>query len=260
MNKALLPAAAGALGAIAITTTMDATGYSMFSALPLAALVGIYWALQKFSRAEMGLVWGDRKFYAMALAYPFAVLGTIAAVAFLVGATDTGDANWKNVLINVGAGSSIGILMVLITEEGFFRGWMWASLKRAGQSDVQILIITSITFTLWHLPAISLDTGFDIPAREIPIFLINATLIGGVWGLLRMISGSVVVPAVCHAVWNALDYPLFGYGEKVGALGIEKTHIFGPEVGVLGIAINSIFAASLWFWWRTQTHASQTAL
>ena len=146
------------------------------------------------------------------------------------------------------AGSSIGILMVLITEEGFFRGWLWAALKRAGQSDRQVLLWTSIAFTLWHISAITLDTGFDIPAREIPVFLINATLIGGVFGFLRMMSGSVVVPSVCHAVWNALDYSLYGFGEKVGALGIESTHIFGPEVGILGIVVNSIFALALWFW------------
>jgi hypothetical protein len=30
-------------------------------------------------------------------------------------------------------------------------------------------------------------------------------------------------------------YPLFGFGEKAGALGIEQTHIYGPEVGLLGL-------------------------
>ncbi len=240
MNKSLLLAAAGVSVAVAITTTMDATGYAMFSALPLAPLFGIYWALQKFSREQIGLVWGNLRLHAMALAYPLAALGTITAIAYLAGAIDTSDANWKHVLINMSAGSSIGILMVMITEEGFFRGWLWAALKRGGQSDTRVLIWTTVAFVIWHLPAISLDTGFDIPANEIPIFLVNATLLGMSWGLLRMISGSILVPSVCHAVWNAIAYSLFGFGEKVGALGIESTHIFGPEVGVLGIAINTI--------------------
>jgi membrane protease YdiL (CAAX protease family) len=130
--------------------------------------------------------------------------------------------------------------MLMITEEGFFRGWLWAALKRGGQSDTWVLIWTSVAFVIWHLSAISLDTGFDIPAKEIPIFLVNATLLSVAWGLMRMISGSILVPSVCHAVWNAIDYPLFGFGEKVGALGIENTHIFGPEVGMLGIVINTI--------------------
>ena len=252
MNKSLLLAAAGVAAAIAITSTMDATGYAMFSALPLAPLAGIFWVLQKFSREQIGLIWGDLRSYAMALAYPLSVLGTITAIAYLSGAIDTSAANWKHVLLNVAAGSSIGVFMVMITEEGFFRGWLWAALKRAGQSDVQVLVWTSVAFVIWHLSAISLDTGFDIPAKEIPIFLVNATLLSIVFGFLRSISGSVLVASVCHAIWNAIDYPLFGFGEKVGALGIENTHIFGPAVGVLGIVINSIGALALWLWWRTE--------
>jgi hypothetical protein len=136
--------------------------------------------------------------------------------------------------------------MVLITEEGFFRGWLWASLKRAGRSDTYALVWTTLAFTLWHISAISLDTGFDIPAAEIPVFLVNATLVGGVFGILRMVSGSVVIPAVCHAVWNGLDYPLYGFGEKVGALGIDQTHLYGPEVGLLGILLNAAFVLLIW--------------
>jgi hypothetical protein len=74
-----------------------------------------------------------------------------------------------------------------------------------------------------------------------------------------MASGSVVVPSVCHAVWNGIDYPLYGFGEKIGALGIEQTHIYGPEVGMLGLGLNLIFAAALWFWLaksRTDTSLS----
>lgn len=254
MNNSLLFAVAGVLVAIAVTTAMDATGYAMFSALPLAPLAGIFWAVQRLSRKEVGLVWGNRRSYTIALAYPAVVLGLITIIAYVFGAVDSSDANWENVSLNIAAGSSIGVLGVLITEEGFFRGWLWGALKRAGQSDMQVLLWTSVSFTAWHISAVSLDTGFDIPAGEIPVYLVNATLIGGVFGFLRMISGSVIVPSVCHAVWNALAYPLYGFGEKTGALGIEATHLFGPEVGVLGIVINSMFAASLWYWWRTQTH------
>ena len=54
------------------------------------------------------------------------------------------------------------------------------------------------------------------------------------------------MPSVCHALWNGFDYPLFGFSEKAGALGIQQTHLFGPEVGVLGIVFNATFAAVLW--------------
>lgn len=246
MNRSLTPAIGGAATAIAITTTMDATGYSMFSALPLIGLTGLFWYLQKFSRQEIGLTWGDPKSYGWALAYPALVLGSAAAIAWFFGAVDTSEANWRNVLLNMSIGSSIGVLIVMITEEGFFRGWLWASLKRAGQSNLQVLCWTSVVFVLWHVSAISLDTGFDLFLKEIPIFLISISFLALIWGILRMVSGSVLVPAVSHAVWNAVDYPLFGFGEKVGALGITETQLFGPEVGILGIALGAAFLALIW--------------
>ena len=248
MTQTLRSAALGVAAAIAITTAMDATGYSMFSALPLFPLAGLFWYLQKFSRHDIGLVWGDLRTYVLALVYPMLVLGLIGVIAWMFGAVDTSKADWNKAFLNMALMSSAGVVMVLITEEGFFRGWLWAALSRAGQSDKQVLIWTSVAFTLWHISAISLDTGFDIPAAEIPVYLINATLIGAVFGMLRMASGSIVAPSICHTVWNGIDYPLYGFGEKVGALGIDATHIYGPEIGVLGIGVNLIFATLLWLW------------
>jgi membrane protease YdiL (CAAX protease family) len=250
MRQTTLPALAGLGAAIAITTTMDATGYAMFSALPLLPLAGLFWYLQRFSRVEFGLVAGKPSDYVAALAYPVCTLSLISLIALVSGATDSGNSDWHKALANMALMSSTGVIMTLLTEEGFFRGWLWASLKRAGHSDTKVLVLTTLAFTVWHISAISLDTGFDVPAREIPVYLINATLIGAAFGILRAASGSIVVAAVCHAVWNGLDYPLFGFGEKVGALGIEATHIFGPEVGLIGIPVNALAVLALYFWWR----------
>ena len=68
MNKKMLPSIAGTAIAILITTTMDATGYAMFSALPLFPLAGLFWYLQRFTRAEIGLVWGPPYAYGLAIA------------------------------------------------------------------------------------------------------------------------------------------------------------------------------------------------
>ena len=241
------PAIVGIIVAIAITTTMDATGYFMFSALPLFPLAGLFWTLQKFSRAEVGLVWGPPYAYGLAIAYPIVVLGLIGLIALAAGAVDTSEADCNKAFLNMALMSSTGVLMATITEEGFFRGRLWAALKRAGKSDTYVLVWTSLAFTAWHISAISLDTGFDVPANEIPIYLVNATLLGLIWGLLRQISGSVIVSAVCHSVWNGIDYPLYGFGEKVGALGIEQTHIFGPEVGVVGVGVNLVVVGALFY-------------
>ena len=246
MNKELWPALAGTSAAIVITTLMDANGLAAFSALPLMPLAALFWYLQKFSRAEMGLTWGSARGYGLAVAYPLVVLGLTALIALAAGGVDTSETDWNKTLINIGLMSTIGIVIGLVTEEGFFRGWLWAALKRAGQSDRQVLVWTSVAFTAWHVSAITLDTGFDVPAAEIPVYLVNATLLGLIWGMLRMLSGSILVASVSHALWNSIDYPLFGFGEKVGALGIQQTHIFGPEVGLVGIALNLLFAAFLY--------------
>lgn len=59
------------------------------------------------------------------------------------------------------------------------------------------------------------------------------------------ISGSVVVASVAHASWNAVAYTLYGFGKKAGALGIEQTWLFAPEIGLAGLALNAAFLAAL---------------
>ncbi len=224
---------------------MDATGYTAFSALPLFPLAALFWYLQKFSREEVGLVWGRTRFYLLATLLPLLALGGTSLIAFLTGAVDTAGVDWGKTALNIVLLSTTGVLMGLITEEGFFRGWLWAALQRAGQSDARVLVWTTASFVSLHLSAILLDTGFDVPLWQVPIYLLNATLLGLIWGAMRMASGSIVVPSVCHAIWNGLVYPLFGFGEKVGALGIQQTHWYGPEVGLIGVAVNLTAAAAL---------------
>ncbi len=243
----------GLLVAIAITSTMDATGASAFSSLPLFPLLVLFWYLQRFSAREIGFTWGESHAllsYALAILYPLAVMGAIAGIAALTGALNPAAAPhhthgvWFNLLLVVGT----TIPVALLTEEGFFRGWLWASLKRAGQRKVAILILTSVAFALWHWSSVMLPTGFNPPMSQVPIFMLNAAVLGAIWGMLRLISGSLVVASVSHGVWNGLAYVLFGFGAHVGALGISNTAVYGPEIGVLGLLLNGTFAAALWCW------------
>lgn len=252
MDRRLIRPLVGILAAIIITTTMDANGLSVFSALPLLPLGLVLWFWERFSRREMGLTWGRPRDYGLALLYPFVVIGAATGIALLAGVVDLSAADWKRFWIELLVGSSMGVLMVLLTEEGFFRGWLWASLGKAGRSQSEVLLWSSAAFCVWHVSAVSLDTGFDLPLAQIFVYLPNALLLGLIWGLLRLISGSAVVASVSHAVWNALAYGLFAYGTKVGALGIQETSIFGPEVGVVGLALNGAYAALLWLWVKGQ--------
>lgn len=247
----------GVLVAIACTTTMDACGLSAFSALPLIPLVGLFWYLERHSRQAMGFIWGRLSHYGLAALYPIAVLGLVGVVSAVAGVVDISHADWKKASLNFVIVTVSTILGAIITEEGFFRGWLFASLKRAGENPSRILLWSSIAFALWHLSAVTLDTGFDLPLTQVPVFMINAALMGAVWGLLRIISGSILVASLSHGVWNGGAYVFFGFGTKTGVLDIEDTAVFGPEVGILGLALNMAFVAALWLWWKKRTeHAA----
>lgn len=242
----------GVLVAIAVTTAMDASGLSAFSALPLFPLMGLFWYVERLSRPSVGFVWGRRSHYGLAMLHPLVVLGVVALITAVVGAANLAGTSWAKVWLNLALVGVSTILVAIVTEEGFFRGWLWASLERAGQKPSRILVWSSIAFSLWHFSAVTLKTGFDLPGSQIPVYMVNAAVMGAIWGLLRLISGSVIVASVSHGVWNGGAYVFFGFGTKVGALGVKETAVYGPEVGVLGLLLNLVFAAALWLWWKAR--------
>lgn len=241
-----LPVVLGILLAITITTAMDATGYSVFSALPLFPLLLIFWWWQGFSKAEIGIKWGSGKNHALAAAYPLLVMSPLVIAAFSFGALDVSGTDWNKFTFNLFVGAISTVIVSLVTEEGFFRGWLWAGLGNIGFREKKILVISTLAFVAWHISAVSLDTGFDLPAWQIPIYLANATLIGLSWGIMRLVSGSIVVASISHGIWNGMAYSLFGFGEKTGVLGIQESWLYGPETGLFGIVLNLVFVIVLW--------------
>ena len=53
----------------------------------------------------------------------------------------------KKEFINLIAGVIIGPLMLIITEEGFFRGWLWGAFRKAGMATSKTLFITTGLFS-----------------------------------------------------------------------------------------------------------------
>jgi membrane protease YdiL (CAAX protease family) len=236
----------GVLVAIAITTVMDATGLSVFSALPLCPLMLIFWYLEHIPRRSMGFVWGEGSHYCLAVLYPLVVLGTLVIVSAALKAVDPSHTNWEKAWLNFALILVSTILVGFLTEEGFFRGWFWASLEQFGETPRRALIWSSIAFALWHVSAVTLNTGFNPPLAQVPIYLLNAALIGAIWGFMRWISGSIIVTSVSHGLWNAGAYVFFGFGSKTGALGVKNTAFYGPEIGFLGLVANILFAILLY--------------
>ena len=236
----------GTLVAIAATAVMDAVGLSGINVLPLIPLFFGLWYLQRLSRVDIGLTWGHWRDYALAVLYPVVVLAVIGLIAWLSGAVTFAATNWPNTLAMLVVETLVTIVLALVTEEGFFRGWLWASLQRAGVTQGGVWVWTSVAFAAWHVSTALLPTAFRPPLAQVPIYIANAAVIGFIWALMRQRSGSIVVTSVSHGVWNGLVYVLFGVGPTLGALGIHNTGVFGPEAGLVGLALNLAFAVVLW--------------
>ena len=108
--------------AIAITTTMDAVGLSAFSALPLAALLALFWALERLSRREVGFVAGRVSDYGLALLYPVAVMSPIALAPPLPARVDLSRTDWQDALTNFAAITVATLVVAIVTEEGLLSG------------------------------------------------------------------------------------------------------------------------------------------
>jgi len=201
------------------------------------------------SRRAAGFQGARPRDWLLALLHPLLVIGLIGAIAFAAGAVETTRIDWLAGWRRAAIAAASTFVAVILTEEGFFRGWLWGSLDRAGVGPTRALLGSSLAFSLWHLSWVTLDRGAHLPLPQVPIFLANAALLGLALGLLRWISGSVLVSSLSHGLWNGLVYVWFGASGKVGALGITNTLLFGPEVGLLGLIANLTFGAALWRWW-----------
>jgi membrane protease YdiL (CAAX protease family) len=242
--------ALGIVAALGTNTIANAGVLPSVGALFLLPLLVIFWYVERFSRREVGFVLGRPRHYGLGLLHPVLVLSLIAFVAWISGAANIQNPDWSKVALEFVLAALVTILATIVTEDGFFRGWLWASLRRAGLTEHRVILLTGIAFGVWHLPYALLATGYDPLSAEVPLLIINASIIGIAWGLLRLNSGSVLVPAVTHGIWNGAVYVLFNYGDEIGAFGIQHTSIFGPEAGVLGLVLNLIYTLGLWLWYR----------
>lgn len=242
MNKSLKIALWASSLAILISTSMDATGLVMFSALPLIGLLLIFSWLATMGRRELGFVIGVKQEYLPALIIPVLLIALVSGLAFLTGAVNIAETDWQKTWSNIAIMGSVGILLVAITEEGFFRGLLWGLFERAGFSSFKILMLTTFLFMLWHLSAVLIATEYAPPMAQVPIYLVNGSLLGFIWGAMRQLSGSIWPSTIYHSTWNALAYEFFGFGERTGALGIVDSWLYGPEIGLAGIAVNSAVA------------------
>ena len=237
------------IGAIVISpllvlTTAQGPLYNFWLAVMMLAL----WVVQRLTKREVGIAAGDAKSYLIALAYAVGIIGCVALGAWATHLTDLKDFSASTVFRRLSLNFLVTFALALITEEGFFRGALWGSCERAGFSPAKIVLWTSLAFGMWHFAVPIVDPDFAQPLRKVPQYVIGSTAFGIAMGLLRLRSGSIIVPSFCHASWNASVYTFFGAGEKMGQLGISDPSIWDPERGYAGLIL-AVLVAGLW-WWR----------
>jgi membrane protease YdiL (CAAX protease family) len=261
MKKSFIAALFGTVLAIGITGTLVASGQSgLNTVLPLLPLLLVFWGLTRYPRRAVGFALGKPKDYLLAVLYPVSVIGALSAVAFASGAVDVSKTQWPQALQQMAVIAAFTFVVAIVTEEGFFRGWLWAALQDAGLTRIKTLLFTSTAFALWHAPEVTLSKEFALPAAQIPVLLVNAVVVGAVWGLMREASGSVIVASLSHGLWNAGAYALFGDGAAAGALGIKETAILGPEHGLLGLGLNLCALIVLWRYCSARSGKAGAAL
>jgi membrane protease YdiL (CAAX protease family) len=237
---------AASLAAVILTPILEVTIHEAMGLLLILVMIVVLWALTRLTRREMGLAWGRPSHYALAILHPIVAMGVLVVAAWAMKHVDVSNASFGETARQwlIMTGSTLG--GVLLTEEGFFRGWLWGSLERARQRPVRVLLWTTTVFTLWHIPAATLEPSFRLPAAIVPVYLCNVVCLGLIWGMMRLMSGSIVITSISHALWNGFAYVLFGYSHKTGDLGIDAYNVFGPERGFAGLLINAVTVVLLW--------------
>ncbi|MBL8645451.1 MAG: CPBP family intramembrane metalloprotease, partial [Rhodospirillaceae bacterium] len=224
------------------------TGQSILYNLWLVALMIAVWVRMKLTRREVGLVLGDGPSYAVALLYVVVPIGIVALGAWAAGLIDLKDYSTTTAVRRVVLNALVTFALTMLSEDGLFRGALWGACERSGFSPAKTVIWTSVAFGLWHLAVPFIEADFNQPLIKVPQYVIGSTAFGFAMGLLRLRSGSIVVPSACHGLWNATVYTFFGYGPKSGLLGIPDPSVWDPERGYIGLALVIIAAGLMWVW------------
>jgi len=225
------------------------TGATIWYTLAISPLLIALWVGSRLSPPALGLRMGTPGAYLLALSYPVGVMGVTVGLTAIFGAIHVPVLPAPKIAFAMLQMVVVTFCLALMTEEGFFRGWLWGMLERAGRGRASVLLITSSAFCIWHL-AIHLVMprgGLSLPG--LPAYLGNIFLLGINLGQLRMVSGSILAPALGHALWNALQYILFGFAAQTGVLSLSSTGLWDPERGLSGLFLNGLFAWAVWVRW-----------
>lgn len=99
---------------------------------------------------------------------------------------------------------ALAVVLAPLSEELFFRGWLWEALRQRGHAIITTACLTALPWLLLH--------GLDAPQRI--VFLIPAAV---VFSLARQQGGSVLASLVVHVTNNTAAVSMEAIAVLVGS-------------------------------------------
>ncbi len=143
-------------------------------------------------------------YIALALLLPISVI--VFYLFAFKGSFITGDNSTANILNTLSAGIAFTGIAAGFVEEMVFRGMILNLLKKRWNTPIAV-ILPSVIFGLLHLPG----EGYGIISSLLVIFA--GTIVGIMFSLIAIESGSVWNSGIVHALWNIL---ISGGGLTIG--------------------------------------------
>lgn len=246
----LAQTAAAALGSgVLLITHLPALGNAAAGVLyPVLAMAG-FWALCRFGLREplsafrIGPVRLEPVWCTAAVLMPALVCGAYLLLpgrwAEAAGRMDTASILAVGVLyVGVGTG---------IVEEAVFRGFIMTALERRWNRWAAVLL-PSVLFGALHI------IGSELDLLSMVQLVLAGTMVGVLFSLVALESGSIWNGALIHGVWNAALLALVHIGPEPDPSSLfsylpeTKNFLltggdFGVEASVISIAAYTLFAA-----------------
>lgn len=201
-GPALAEAVLGALG-----VTSPAAGEALFTLLIFGVLLaaalgaGAVWGVRPLAPGERPAAWSGA-----GLVLGLGGISAAAGYAALAGTVAPADgAGAAGAVILLGMAT---VLVQVLAEEAFFRGWLQPALVRAW-GVVPGVLVGAVAFAVLHIAG---------GARE-PVSLLNLVLGGVVFGTLALLGRGIAAPLAMHWGWNGAEQLLLGLDPNPGVGG-----------------------------------------
>jgi len=246
---------------------------SMMTTPAIAALIVVFFVERAESKASLLGLWPTRPvgryigFLAIGLVLPVALILVALPIGALLGvypADFVGLSGFREIIgpdigvpietlvaaqfINVVVGAVINLIPALGEELGW-RGWLLPKLLPFG--TVRALIISGVVWGLWHAPLVLLGYNYlGAPGwLALAAMIAMCTLIGAIFGWLRVRSGSVWPAALAHGSFNAAAGFSFVFAAAGESIDTTQATILGwsgwivPLIVVLVLVVTRQFSS-----------------